>query len=108
MLVLYKPVKRKVENIFHNADIVGMKKTKEGEQLVKVGYRLPPDLIRFIEKSAIESRRSVNDEVIVLLEAALAAGGVPVSGAGLERYLAIRDGTVKRIVHPEPDPGDPS
>jgi hypothetical protein len=108
MLVLYNLVKRNIENIFHNADIMIMKKTKEGEELVKVGYRLPPDVIRFIEKSAIENRRSVNDEVIVLLEAALAAGGAPVSGAGLERYMAIRDGAVRHIAPPEPDPDAPA
>ena len=48
-----------------------MKTKKEGEELVKVGYRLPPDLIKQIEESAIANRRSINDEVIVLLEAAI-------------------------------------
>jgi hypothetical protein len=45
-----------------------MKKTREGEELVKVGYRLPPDIILRLEKDAIKHRRSVNDEVITILE----------------------------------------
>ena len=68
-----------------------MKAKKDGEELVKVGYRLPPDIIKRVEKSAIEHRRSVNDEVIVLLEAALSVDEGPVSAAGLARLLEIRE-----------------
>jgi hypothetical protein len=70
-----------------------MKAKKEGEELVKVGYRLPPNIIRRIEKSAIDHRRSVNDEVIVLLEAALSIDDGPISAAGLARLLEIREYT---------------
>ena len=45
-----------------------MKAKKEGEDLVKVGYRLPPDLIKRLEESAISNRRSVNDEMITILK----------------------------------------
>ena len=48
-----------------------MKVTKEGEELVRVSYRLPPDIIKRLQESAIANRRSINDEVIVLLEKAL-------------------------------------
>jgi arginyl-tRNA synthetase len=68
ILVLYKPVNKKLEKSFQNADIMPMKAKKEGEELVKVGYRLPPDIIKRIEKSAVEHRRSVNDEVITIFE----------------------------------------
>jgi len=68
-----------------------MKAKIEGEELVKVGYRLPPDIIKRIEKSAIEHRRSVNDEVIVLLESALSVDGGPISAAGMGRLLEIRE-----------------
>lgn len=67
-----------------------MKAKKEGEKLVKVGYRLPPNIIKRIEKSAIEHRRSLNDEVIVLLEASLSIDNGPISAAGLARLLEIR------------------
>jgi plasmid stability protein len=67
-----------------------MKVTKEGEELVRTSYRLTPNIIERIKKSAIEHRRSVNDEVIVLLEAALATDGGPISAAGLEQFLELR------------------
>ena len=74
-----------------NVDIISMKAKQEGETLVRVGYRLPPHIISRIEKSAIDHRRSVNDEVIVLLESALSIDGGPISGAGLARLLEIRE-----------------
>ena len=48
-----------------------MKAKQKGEELVKVGYRLPPGLIERIKDSAVANRRSINDEVIVLLEESL-------------------------------------
>ena len=68
-----------------------MKAKTEGEVLVKVGYRIPPNIKLRIEKSATEHRRSVNDEVIVLLEAALSIDDGPTSAAGLARLLEIRE-----------------
>ena len=44
------------------------KAKREGEELVKVGYRLPPRLIKLVEMSALDNRRSINDEMIVILE----------------------------------------
>ena len=44
---------------------------EEGEELIRVSYRLPPDIIKRLQESAIANRRSINDEVIVLLEKAL-------------------------------------
>jgi hypothetical protein len=110
-LSIYRNLSRSADENLRslNAEItVILRKFFENRRIFGDLPDLPPDVIRFIEKSAVENRRSVNDEVIVLLEAALAAGGAPVSGAGLERYLAIRDGTVKSIIRPEPDPGDPA
>ena len=78
-----------------------MKAKKEGEELVRVGYRLPPNIIKRIEKSAIEHRRSVNDEVIVLLEASLSIDGGPVSGAGLARLLEIREHIPATVSRPK-------
>ena len=68
-----------------------MKAADEDERLVRTSYRLPPDIIERIKKSAIEHRRSVNDEVIVLLEAAISIDKGPISAAGLARLLEIRE-----------------
>jgi|GEM_PF-2869534 len=73
-----------------------MKAKRENEILVKVGYRLPPDLIKRIEESAIANRRSINDEVIILLESALASAG------GLTAYLDARFNRLESRLPTEP------
>jgi hypothetical protein len=83
-----------------------MKTVNKGENLVRTSYRLPPDIIERIKKSAIANRRSVNDEVIVLLDAALAMDGGPISAEGLEQFLKLRFDAIERRLPPEP--GDPS
>jgi len=45
-----------------------MKVGKKDEELVKVTYRFPKELCEKIEESAIESRRSINDDLITILE----------------------------------------
>ena len=45
-----------------------MKTRRKNEELVKVGYRLPARLKNAVEEKAVSERRSVNDQVIVLLE----------------------------------------
>jgi hypothetical protein len=48
-----------------------MKIMRKDEQLIKTGCRLPAGLKKAIEAKAVSERRSVNDQVIVLLEAAM-------------------------------------
>ena len=45
-----------------------MKATDKDGNLKKVAYRLPPELCEKLEKSAIENRRSINDELITIIE----------------------------------------
>ena len=52
-----------------------MKTMPRGETLIKVGYRIPVGLKEALEKKAREERRSVNDQVICLLERALQEKG---------------------------------
>ena len=47
-------------------------KIKRNEELVKVGLRIPLRLKKAMEDMALNERRSVNDQAIVLLEKALA------------------------------------
>jgi len=73
-----------------------MKAKRENEILVKVGYRLPPDLIKRIEESAVANRRSINDEVIILLESALA------NASDLTAYLDARFNRLESRLPTEP------
>ena len=45
-----------------------MKAKNKDEELVKVSYRLPKDLLKELEDEAIENRRSINDELIYTLK----------------------------------------
>jgi hypothetical protein len=56
--------------------MIEMKIKQENEKLVKVGVRLPARLKKAIEEKAISERRSINDQVIVLLEQSLPKQGV--------------------------------
>jgi hypothetical protein len=88
-----------------------MKAKKEGEELIKVGYRLPPSIIQLIEKSAIEHRRSVNDEVIVLLEKALGITTELIKINAKDLYAVLEAAKkfgirVKRVEHSTDDNGE--
>ena len=48
-----------------------MKAKREQEELVKVGFRIPLRLKKAMEDTAVNERRSINDQAIVLLEKAL-------------------------------------
>ena len=48
-----------------------MKVKQKGETLIKVGYRIPEALNKALAEKAKADRRSVNDQVIFLLEKAL-------------------------------------
>lgn len=48
-----------------------MKVRLESELVVKVGYRIPVLLKKAVEEKALQERRSINDQVIVMLEQAL-------------------------------------
>ena len=48
-----------------------MKVRYRDEQLIKVGFRIPSGLKKALEDRAITERRSINDQVIYLLEQAL-------------------------------------
>ena len=48
-----------------------MKAKREQEELVKVGFRIPLRLKKAMEYTAVNERRSINDQAIVLLEKAL-------------------------------------
>ena len=45
-----------------------MKAINEDEKLQKVAYRIPPDICEKLKEIAIINRRSVNDEVITILQ----------------------------------------
>ena len=44
-----------------------MKTKRDGEELVKVAYKLPKTLKQALEDMAVAERRSMNDQLIVLL-----------------------------------------
>ena len=46
-------------------------KIRRNEEMVKVGLRLPLQMKETIDEMAASERRSINDQVIVLLEKAL-------------------------------------
>jgi len=61
-------VQDKFDLCLKNANISRMKVKREDEKLINFGFRLPPDLIEKLRESALSNRRSINNEMIVLLE----------------------------------------